>query len=741
MIPIGWKYKESNEYDILDRVRCHTFGNLRLADSEPLKIGGIKMEFARLSYNEKIRFYIDNVIPVINEEALFCDGTDQYRNPAEPMPYDTVTIRFRTAKENVDHVYLAAGTERILMRRTYADTWFDYYEGKFILEDTRVEYYFEIHSGRMCCYYNAIGVSNEPNPEFNFFIAPGFKTPDWAKGAIFYQIFTDRFYNGDRGTNVKDREYVYIGEGVTEVTDWSKYPAAMGVREFYGGDLAGIWKKLDYLQDLGVDVLYLNPIFVSPSNHKYDIQDYDYVDPHYGKIVKDQGECLPETEHSNSEATKYICRVTDPENLEASNQFFAEFVQEVHRRGMKIILDGVFNHCGSFNKWMDREKIYKAQGGYAPGAFVSEESPYRTYFQFMEEGWPDNTHYDGWWGHDTLPKLNYEDSTELFEDVMRIARKWVSPPYNVDGWRLDVAADLGHSPEFNHYFWKEFRKNVREANPNAIILAEHYGNATSWLQGDEWDTVMNYDAFMEPLTWFLTGVEKHSDEFRPDLLGSSEAFFGSMRYYMTRFNTQSLQVAMNELSNHDHSRFLTRTNGRVGRVFSVGAEAANDGVRKGLMRAAVVVQMTWPGAPTIYYGDEAGVCGWTDPDNRRTYPWGSEDQELISLHKELIRIHKDYKALMTGSIKFLDGGQDYIAYGRFYAEEKFLVAVNRGDSEKSVRIPVWQIGMTDHENLVRMILTREFDHTLEMCIYHAKDGYLNLTLPPVSAMIIKNLIY
>ena len=144
---------------------------------------------------------------------------------------------------------------------------------------------------------------------------------------------------------------------------------------------------------------------------------------------------------------------------------------------------------------------------------------------------------------ETLPKLNFENSPKLVEYIMNIGRKWVSPPYNVDGWRLDVAADLGFSNEYNHKFWKEFRKNVKEANPDAIILAEHYGEARSWLQGDEWDTVMNYDAFMEPLTWFLTGMEKHSDEFRGNLLGNHESFMGAMSHHMSSFMAPSLERA------------------------------------------------------------------------------------------------------------------------------------------------------------------------------------------------------
>ena len=293
-----------------------------------------------------------------------------------------------------------------------------------------------------------------------------------------YQIFVDRFCNGDPTNDVEDREYFYIGDMASRVRDWGKVPAVMGVREFYGGDLQGIMDKLDYLQDLGVDVIYLNPIFVSPSNHKYDIQDYEYVDPHYGKIVEDMDDgLLNEGDRENAHARKFIKRVTDKRNLEASNELFAKLVEEIHKRGMKVILDGVFNHCGSFNKWMDRERIYENQEGYPKGAYISADSPYRYYFNFYDENrWPYNPTYDGWWTHDTLPKLNYEASRDLYDKILEIGKKWVSAPYNVDGWRLDVAAELGHSIGVNHQFWKDFRKSVKKANPEAIILAEHYGD-------------------------------------------------------------------------------------------------------------------------------------------------------------------------------------------------------------------------------------------------------------------------
>ena len=708
----------------------------------------LNVQFYKMSKQMKTQLYLDNLTTIFNPQALFADGTEFYRCPSEPDPYDRVRLRLRCARENLDAVILVFNDERIEMEKLYNDRLFDYYETFVQLGTEQVFYYFEIHCGQMVCYYNNVGLCNSVEEYYNFTMTPGFHTPDWAKGAIFYQIYVDRFYNGDRSNDVEDNEYIYIGEGTSKVTDWNKYPAAMGVREFYGGDIAGVMQKLDYLQDLGVEVIYLNPIFVSPSNHKYDIQDYDYVDPHFGRIVKDEGELLQKDEqgnwksdpdYPNKAASRYICRVTDKENLEASNQLFAEFVEEVHRRGMKVILDGVFNHCGSFNKWLDRECIYENAEGYEKGAYVSADSPYNTFFKFREHQWPYNPHYDGWWGHDTLPKLNYEESPALFDYIMHVGRKWVSPPYNVDGWRLDVAADLGQSGEYNHYFWKEFRRNVKEANPNALILAEHYGDPTEWLKGDEWDTVMNYDAFMEPLTWFLTGVEKHSDEYRQDQLGNPDSFFGSMRHFMTRFHTQSLQVAMNELSNHDHSRFLTRTNRKVGRTAYLGPEAANEGVDKAIMRLAVMIQMTWPGAPTIYYGDEAGLCGWTDPDNRRAYPWGREDQDLIDFHKEIIRVHKDYQAMKTGSIMFLHGQYQFISYGRFNEQDKFVIAINSGDQPVSVELPVWRLGLTEATRMARLINTSPEGFSLETAMYSVENGILRLNCPPKYGVVIKNL--
>ena len=675
----------------------------------------------------------------MNKAALFCDGTEGYVYPPEPKEIELVTFRFRTAKDDADRVGLVTSADTYVMEKECTQGEFDYYTFETRLGEEPFRYCFEVQSGTEKYYYGRCGISREILEYYNFVVVPGFSTPDWAKGAVMYQIFTDRFYNGDKSNDVETNEYYYIGDYSQRVTNWDKYPANMGVREFYGGDLQGVMDKLDYLQDLGVEVVYFNPLFVSPSNHKYDIQDYDYIDPHYGKIVDDGGEVLPNGVTDNSQATKYKKRTTGLKNLEASNGLFIKLVEELHRRGMKVILDGVFNHCGSFNKWMDRERIYEGEEDYEPGAYVSADSPYRSYFRFFKEGpenWPYNGNYDGWWGHDTLPKLNYEDSVKLENYILYIGRKWVSPPYNVDGWRLDVAADLGRSNEYNHEFWQKFRRAVKDANPNALILAEHYGDPSDWLKGDEWDTVMNYDAFMEPVTWFLTGMEKHSDEAREELLGNIDNFIGSMAHHMSNMLTPSLQVAMNELSNHDHSRFLTRTNHMVGRVEHLGPEAANEYVNKAVMREAVVMQMTWVGAPTVYYGDEAGVCGFTDPDNRRTYPWGHEDQELIAFHKEAIRIHKEHPALKTGSLKILGGEENILSYARFKGHDRIIVVINNRSERAEVKVPVWEAEIPIKCRMKRLLYSYKDGYTTEYEEYLVEDGEVVANMGPHSALVL-----
>ena len=234
-------------------------------------------------------------------------------------------------------------------------------------------------------------------------------------------------------------------------------------------------------------------------------------------------------------------------------------------------------------------------------------------------------------------------------------------------------------------------------------------------------------------------MEKHSDEYSEAMYGNSDCFIGSMEYHMANFYAPSLMCAMNELSNHDHSRFLTRTNHKVGRVGTLGSQAAEEGINKAVFREAVMMQMTWPGAPTIYYGDEAGMCGFTDPDNRRTFPWGQEDQELIAYHKEMIKIHKENRELVTGSLKFLANDYQQLSYGRFTDKEKTVITLNNSDNTKRVELSVWELGIPRNKTVRfrQLMVTGDFGFSMVRKIHECRAGVLQLEVPSHGGIIVR----
>ena len=607
------------------------------------------------------------------------------------------------------------------MNFTHSDGMFDWFAAELCVTERPLFYFFEIAQGQEHCYFGLSGYKGDLPAQDLFRIIPGFHTPGWAKGAVCYQIMVDRFRNGDLSNDVQEGEYIYLGKPVHAHQSWEQLPGEEDYRDFYGGDLQGVLNKLDYLQGLGVDVVYFNPLFASLSSHKYDTADYRRIDPHFG-----------------------------------TNELFIYLVGEMHRRGMRVILDGVFNHCGAANYWF-------------VGAYAFKESPYADYFLFRDtsvEAWPGNESYVKWWENKTLPKLNYR-SQKLRTEILNIARMWVSEPYNADGWRLDVAADLGMSPEENHGFWHVFREAVRQVRPDALIVAEHYGDPAPWLWGGEWDTVMNYDAFFEPVSWFFTGMDKHSDRYEEGLFGNGPAFKDMLSHAQTALPGPSVSCAMNQLSNHDHSRFLTRTGHKSGRLGPLAAAAAGEGIDKAAFRAAALFQMTWTGMPTLYYGDEAGLCGFTDPDNRRTFPWGYEDEELTAFYRELIRIRHEHPALMHGSVRILGAGPGWFAFGRFTDGQQVIAVVTvraegalrqeeseeaggaqsvdepaglSQDSEKpagrTLRIPVWQTGADRNAAFTRIMLSDRHSFSTEECEMYAEDGILRIVMPAEGGVIL-----
>ena len=668
----------------------------------------------------------------MNIEGIFSDETIEYVSMQSLKNRQNIRIQIRIFKDDKPDIILVDhrdGSE-VVMSKLRSSEHFDFYYAD--LEDRDyLKYYFKIIDGKNTLFFTRFGITDYLKEDALFEYNKNFTLPEWAKGALMYQIFIDRFNRGDETNDVVDDEYIYIGLPVKHKENWNEYPSNFDVGYFYGGDLAGVLQKLDYLRDFGVEVIYFNPLFVSPSNHKYDTQDYDYIDPHIGVIVEDADGVLGEYDTDNKNAVKYVKRVTSKKNLEASNELFIKLVEEAHKRNIKVIIDGVFNHCGSFNKWMDKEGIYKrADDKYPIGAYWSKESEFRSYFNFIGD------EYDGWWGHDTLPKLYYENSKKLVDEVLNIAKKWVSPPFNVDGWRLDVAADLGYSHEFNHIFWSMFREAVKSANNDVVILAEHYGDPSFWLDGKCWDGVMNYDGFMEPVSWFLTGLEKHSDREDMNLKGNADAFFLMLKNALGKMPYDSILVSMIQLSNHDHSRFLTRTNGIVGRINSHKSEDAKSGVKLEVMRQAIMMQITLPGAPTVYYGDEVGVCGFTDPDNRRTYPWGNENLELLEYHRYVNKWHRIRKELKTGSLIRLISTGGVVCYARVLKDNISVVIINAGEYTAKTDIPLYLTGMRDSAVISRVIYTNKVGYNVGRVTYINDNGYLNFEIEPHSGYLL-----
>lgn len=663
-------------------------------------------------------------------KALYTDMTSNYLTPSEPLPHTKVKVRFRTGHNNTDRVTICYNGQKAIMAKETYDDLFDYYVYHIRMTEETIYYHFEIESGEESCYYNKHGVSKSEEASYDFILVPGFTTPDWAKGAVVYQIYVDRFCNGDSSNDVKDGEYCYLGRPVRHAEDWGNPIEDNDDGRFFGGDLQGVIDKMDYLESLGVDVLYFNPLFVAPSSHKYDVQDYGHIDPHFGKIVR-TGEAGPKDGYE-----RYRKITTDKENLEASDKLFARLVEEAHARGMRVILDGVFYCCGSWHRFMNKEGIYAGDSEYEKGAYQDKDSPYREYFRFRCPDDPDS--YANWWGYSSYARFNYENSHKLYEYMLSVAAKWVSKPYCADGWRLDVASNVGSDREWNHHFWQDFRKTVKEANPDALIIAEHYGPARSWLLGGEWDSVMNYDAFMEPISWFLTGMEKHSDQYHEEWIGNSNIFWTSVETAELNFTNSTSMVAMNELSNHDNSRFLTRTNHVIGRLGNTETSMADIDVNKAVMREAVVMQMTWPGSPVIYYGDEAGLCGFTDPDSRRCYPWGHEDLEMLSFYKAMVHIRKQNPELREGSLLKLYVQPYVTAYARFTDTERCVVIVNCSDMIKDISMTVWEAGVSPESVMDRIMLTTQEGYNTEVVEIPVIKGRIEVSLLAQSAIVLKH---
>ncbi len=525
-----------------------------------------------------------------------------------------IVLTLRTRRDDVRSCDVMAATEggkprqNVAMVRGSSDPLFDYWRGTVTLSSSlTLRYAFLLDDGGSPQIYdvrNTLASAAETPHWFSLDLSqyPPFTVPDWVHDAVFYQIFPDRFADGDPANNGPD------------AIRWGGPPSSS---KRMGGDLKGITAHLPYLRDLGVNALYLTPIFTARSSHGYDTTDYHQVDPHFGTT-------------------------TDLKDLAVS----------LHLHGGHILLDGVFNHTGvDFAGFKSLEKD-------------GEQSPYKNWY--FVDSFPVNvqagqTHYNGWYGSPWMPKLNVNNPpTRAY--LLEVSTRWIRDAH-IDGWRLDAA------DEVDHRFWQSFRQTVRRTDPNAFLVGEIWGNAHDWLQGDQFDSVMNYRFRGAVLDFFVSGKYSPSQ------------FDSSLAHIRADYPPAAAGTMFNILDSHDTERIRTL--------------CKNDWNRE---RQAVLFQMTYPGVPCIYYGDEVGLQGGRDPDNRRAMIWDSaqQDQTILAFYKRLLALRRAHTVLRRGDYRTLIADNNTATFGflRSYGKERVVVLFNRSTLPKTMALTAAQVGPT-----------------------------------------------
>ena len=601
--------------------------------------------------------------------GLFHDQGPLYDNHVEPTATQAVTLTLRTFKGDITSANIKYYDSADSAYHWVAMSWssndptgnFDYWVGTIPASASEKYYRFQINDGTSTAWLNAAGTTSTEPSSGDFFIIPGFTTPAWMKNGVMYQIFPDRFFNGDTTNDVTNGQYTYAG-CATEQHAWgtSVFSNVSGCNSavFFGGDLAGIDQQLGYIKNtLGADIIYLNPIFLSPTNHKYDTEDYTTVDPAFG---------------TNATLQQLISDIHSTSNGPAGY----------------VILDGVFNHTGDTNQWFDKYNWWITNG-----AYESQSSPWYNYYTF--QAWPGT--YSAFFGIPSMPKLDYGASgsavrNAIYGSSTSVMQTYLNAPYGIDGWRLDAAQYLdaggnNGSDATNHQIMAEMRTAVKSVNPNAEILGEFWGNAGPWTDsGDQWDSAMNYDGFIQPVSEWITG-EDYSGNAASIPASQFDSWLHGTR---ANYPTDVQQAMSNALGSHDVMRFGTRAGGDIWKTY-----------------LALIFQMTYVGTPTIYYGDEYGMQGGADPDNRRTFDWtvGTSTNSAVALTQQLIAIRNAYPALRTGSFMTLltDDTNKLYAYGRFDASNRIAVALNNDSVSHTITVPVWQLSVTNGSTLTDLL--------------------------------------
>lgn len=525
------------------------------------------------------------------------------------------------------------------MRFEKSENGFSVYTADYVFDAAGIYYYrFEMRNRDGVWYYgrgeNGESVCGENLPEWQLTVYKStYKTPDFAKGNIIYHIFVDRF---NRADGVKTKRKYRLHESFSESPEVVSADGKYYADDFFGGNFNGIREKLDYLEELGVGIIYLSPIFKAYSNHRYDTGDYLKVD-----------------------------------ELLGTEDDFKRLLDAAHEKGMKIILDGVFNHSGVDSLYFNKFGTYDSLG-----AYQSKSSPYYDWYYFKK--FPDE--YACWWGCDNVPDLNKsnKDYRALVFGKNGVVEKWQK--LGADGWRLDVVDELPID------FVNLLIKKIKSVNKDALVIGEvwedastkvSYGELRPYLLGDQLDGTMNYPFMNAIIAYVRDGDEKF--------------FKDTVQSILENYPKETVYCLMNSLGTHDTVRIINalssvRAHG-WSKTHKLGYKLPDSEYEKAKKKLylASVLQFTLPGIPSIFYGDEAGLQGFDDPINRRPYPWGSEDKEILTHYKKLGRIRRENRAVFSGGFNMRDEN-GLVAYERAGGDDEILIAVNAGTDDKTLFI-------------------------------------------------------
>lgn len=525
------------------------------------------------------------------------------------------------------------------MRFEKSENGFSVYTADYVFDAAGIYYYrFEMRNRDGVWYYgrgeNGESVCGENLPEWQLTVyKSSYKTPDFAKGNIIYHIFVDRF---NRADGVKTKRKYRLHESFSESPEVVSADGKYYADDFFGGNFNGIREKLDYLEELGVGIIYLSPIFKAYSNHRYDTGDYLKVD-----------------------------------ELLGTEDDFKRLLDAAHEKGMKIILDGVFNHSGADSLYFNKFGTYDSLG-----AYQSKSSPYYDWYYFKK--FPDE--YACWWGCDNVPDLNKsnKDYRALVFGKNGVVEKWQK--LGADGWRLDVVDELPID------FVNLLIKKIKSVNKDALVIGEvwedastkvSYGELRPYLLGDQLDGTMNYPFMNAIIAYIRDGDEKF--------------FKDTVQSILENYPKETVYCLMNSLGTHDTVRIINalsdvRAHG-WSKTHKLGYKLPDSEYEKAKKKLylASVLQFTLPGIPSIFYGDEAGLQGFDDPINRRPYPWGSEDKEILAHYKKLGRIRRENRAVFSGGFNMRDEN-GLVAYERASGDDEILIAVNAGADDKTLFI-------------------------------------------------------